>query len=249
MLVEAKAIDKLFALFDRRLEEKGYLAMGGQIIDATVVEAPRQRNSEDEKRDIKAGKVPEEWKDNPHKLAQKDTDARWTLKRGKKPDPAKPKTVEIAVPVFGYKNHISTDVRHGFIRSFAVSDAAAHDGARLRDLVRQNNTASGVWADTAYRSKKNEVYMAKRGLNSKVHHRRNPGKPLSEMQAKANAARSRIRARIEHVCPSEAAHGRVRQDHRHGQGQVQDRHGQSRLQFSALRLAPRAESARLRRNH
>ena len=199
LLVEAKAIDKLFALFDRRLEEKGYLAMGGQIIDATVVEAPRQRNSEDEKRDIKAGKVPEEWKDNPPKLAQKDTDARWTLKRGKKPDPAKPKTVEIAVPVFGYKNHISTDVRHGFIRSFAVSDAAAHDGARLRDLVRQNNTASGVWADTAYRSKKNEVYMAKRGLNSKVHHRRNPGKPLSEMQAKANAARSRIRARIEHV--------------------------------------------------
>ena len=54
LLVEAKAIDKLFALFDRRLEEKGYLAMGGQIIDATLVEAPKQRNSEDEKRGIKA---------------------------------------------------------------------------------------------------------------------------------------------------------------------------------------------------
>jgi len=64
LLVEAKAIDKLFALFDRRLAEKGYLAMGGQIIDATVVEAPRQRNTDDEKRDIKEGKVPEDWKDN-----------------------------------------------------------------------------------------------------------------------------------------------------------------------------------------
>src|SRR5438477_5608528 len=62
LLVEAKAIDKLFALFDRRVEEKGYLAMGGQIIDATIVEAPKQRNNEDEKHDIKEGKVPEEWK-------------------------------------------------------------------------------------------------------------------------------------------------------------------------------------------
>jgi IS5 family transposase len=199
LLVEAKAIDKLFALFDRRLAEKGYLAMGGQIIDATVVEAPRQHNTDEEKRDIKEGKVPGDWKDNPAKLAQKDMDARWTLKRGKKPDPAKPKVVEIAVPVFGYKNHISTDVRHGFIRSFTVSSAAAHDGAKLRDLVRQDNTASGVWADTAYRSRKNEAYMARRGLNSKVHHRRNPGRPLSDVHAKANAARSKIRARIEHV--------------------------------------------------
>jgi IS5 family transposase len=106
--------------------------------------------------------------------------------------------VEIAVPVFGYKNHISTDVRHGFIRSFTVSSAAAHDGAKPRDLVRQDNTASGVWADTAYRSRKNEAYMARRCLNSKVHHRRNPGKPLSEVNAKANAARSKISARIEH---------------------------------------------------
>src|SRR5262249_13225213 len=51
LLVGAKAIDKLFALFDGRLEEKGYLAMGGQIIAATIVEAPKQRNNEDEKRD------------------------------------------------------------------------------------------------------------------------------------------------------------------------------------------------------
>jgi transposase len=76
LLVEAKAIDKLFALFDRRLAEKGYLAMGGQIIDATVVEAPRQHNTDEEKRDIKEGKVPGDWKDNPAKLAQKDMDAR-----------------------------------------------------------------------------------------------------------------------------------------------------------------------------
>lgn len=199
LLIEAGALDKLFDLFDRRLFEKGYLAMGGQIVDATVVEAPRQRNTDDEKRDIKEGKVPEDWQDKPAKLARKDMDARWTLKRGKKPDPAKPGTVEIAVPMFGYKNHIATDAKHGFIRRYAVSHAAAHDGAKLEDLVRQDNTASGVWADTAYRSKKNEAMLARRGLFSRIHHRRNPGKPLSEAQSRANAARSKVRSAIEHV--------------------------------------------------
>jgi IS5 family transposase len=200
LLVEAGALDKLFDLFDRRLAERGYLAMGGQIVDATVVEAPRQRNSDDEKRDIKEGRVPEAWKDEPAKLAQKDMDARWTLKRGKKKE-AKDGTpaLEIVVPAFGYKNHISTDVVHGFIRSFTVTDAAAHDGARLKELVRQDNTASMVWADTAYRSGKNEAMLKKRSLVSRIHHRRAAGKPLSEAKARVNALRSKVRSKIEHV--------------------------------------------------
>lgn len=64
-LVQAKAIDKLFARFDAALTDRGYLAMGGQIIDATVVPAPRQRNTEDEKAAIKQSKVPERWKERP----------------------------------------------------------------------------------------------------------------------------------------------------------------------------------------
>src|SRR5439155_19888687 len=143
--------------FDRRLEDKGYLAMGGQIIDATIVEAPRQRNNEEEKRDIKEGKVPEGWKAKPRKLAQKDMDARWTLKRGRKPDAAKHQGVEIAIPVFGYKNHLGTDVTHGFIRAWTITDAARHDGRQLRALLHKANTASGVWADTAYRSRRNKA--------------------------------------------------------------------------------------------
>ena len=95
------------------------------------------------------------WKANPAKLAQKDRDARWTLKRAKarsaKADGTKAK-VEIAIPVFGYKNHVSIDRAHGFIRRFAVTDAAAHDGARLAAVLDKTNTASDVWADTAYRS-------------------------------------------------------------------------------------------------
>lgn len=60
-LVVAGAIDKMYARFYRHLEKSGYLAMGGQIVDATVVAAPRQRNSNDEKKDLKAGKTPQDW--------------------------------------------------------------------------------------------------------------------------------------------------------------------------------------------
>lgn len=60
-LVKAKAIDKLFARFDAALTDRGYLAMGGQIIDATVVPAPKQRNIDKEKAAIKQGNIPERW--------------------------------------------------------------------------------------------------------------------------------------------------------------------------------------------
>jgi transposase, IS5 family len=77
------AIEVLFQRFDHALRAAGFLAMGGQIVDATIVAAPKQRNTEDEKRTIKHGGIPEEWKAKPAKLAQKDRDARWTVKYSK----------------------------------------------------------------------------------------------------------------------------------------------------------------------
>ena len=195
-LTQGRAIEKLFARFDTYLTKAGYLAMGGQIVDASIVAAPKQRNSDDEKRDIKEGCIPEAWKDKPAKLRQKDRDARWTLKRGRKKEGS---AVEIAVPEFGYKNHINTDRRHGLIRKWALRNAAAHDGHRLTDLLDKTNTASTVWADTAYRSKKNERRIAKAGLFSKVHFKKPKSKSLPNGLAKANAARSKVRAHIEHV--------------------------------------------------
>jgi len=199
-LAEAGAMEGLFARFDAHLKQAGYLAMGGQIIDASIVAAPRQRMTEEEREIVKGGGIPEDWQARPAKLAQKDRDARWTLKRGRRkrrPDGA-PMT-EIAVPVFGYKNHIGTDRRHGFIRKWSVSDAARHDGRELAGLIDRSNTGAEVWADTAYRSRKNEGRIARAGLASKVHFRRAPGKPLPAPRQRANAARSKVRAHVEHV--------------------------------------------------
>ncbi len=95
-------MEKLFARFDKHLTDAGYLAMGGQIVDATIVAAPKQRNSKEEKEDINAGKVLQHWKDKPAKLRQKDRDARWTVKfsKAKVDEEGKVEQRDIAVPAF-----------------------------------------------------------------------------------------------------------------------------------------------------
>lgn len=101
--------------------------------------------------------------------------------------------------MFGYKNHIGIDKAHGLIRTWDATAANAHDGARLLVLVSKDNTASGVWADTAYRSKKNEAFLAKGMFVSNIHQKRLPRRALPEHIARANARRSKVRAHVEHV--------------------------------------------------
>ncbi|GGN63197.1 hypothetical protein GCM10011349_47550 [Novosphingobium indicum] len=176
--------------------------MSGQIVDASLVPAPRQRNTEGEREAINSGKSARDiWPDEPNKAAQKDTDARWTLKVGGKvryradgtPLPM------IALPVFGYKSHISIDRRFGFIRGMAVTSASAADGRLLRQVVSTDNTGSEVWADSAYRSRRNEKWLSDRMLTSRIHRRKPKGKPMAKATARANAAKSSVRAHVEHV--------------------------------------------------
>src|SRR6202171_27397 len=128
-IVDGKpAIEVLFKRFDAALAQAGFLAMGGQIIDATIVAAPKQRNTEAEKKAIKEGRIPEDWKAKPAKLRQKDRDARWTVKFTKaKPAEDGARRVDIAIPAFGYKNHIGIDRAHGLIRTWRATDGARHE--------------------------------------------------------------------------------------------------------------------------
>ena len=107
----------------------------------------------------------------------------------------------IAVPVFGYKSHIGIDRRYGFIRESTVTSASASaaDGRQLRHLVSRENTGSEVWADSAYRSQRNEKWLAERMLTSRIHRRKPVGRPMPRHTARANARKSSIRAAVEHV--------------------------------------------------
>jgi IS5 family transposase len=201
-LTRAGAVERLFARFDRVLREAGYLAMGGQIVDATVIQARRPRRTRSEKATIKDGGVPSGW--SRAKRAQMDTEGRWTLKRGRKrsaelSEPHERTRSELVIPVFGYKNHLGIDRRHGFIRSFAVTDAARHDGRQLGRLLDPHNTASDVWADTAYRSAANVALLARRGLVPHLQRPKPRGRPMPPHITRGNVSRARVRVAIEHV--------------------------------------------------
>jgi transposase, IS5 family len=197
-LKKANAVDVLFRRFDEALRASGYLAMGGQIIDAAIVAAPKHTG--EEKNAIKQGRIPDGWKDKPAKLRQKDRDARWTIKYTKaKPEESGVPKVDLAIPAFGYKNHVSIDRHHGLIRKWTASNAAAFDGARLIDVLDKGNTANAVWADTAYRSQKNEEMLAKRGFVSRIHRKKPKGRPMPERMRIANGRKSKVRSAVEHV--------------------------------------------------
>ena len=132
----AGVVEALFERFDRVLRDGGFLAMGGQVVDASIVRVPARRNRRGENEAVKSGEVPGGWKDKPHQRAQKDMDARWTKKHGKSH--------------FGYKNHVSVDRRHKLLRRYDVTDAAVHDSQIIDEILDTDNTASGVWADSAY---------------------------------------------------------------------------------------------------
>ena len=108
-LTTAGAIKRLFEQFDAMLRQAGYIAMSGQIVDASLVAAPRQRNTDDEKKAIKEGRIPSNWKAKPAKLRHKDRDGRWTVKftKAKLREDGSTPPVDLAIPLFGYQNHVS----------------------------------------------------------------------------------------------------------------------------------------------
>jgi len=202
-LVTAGAMEELFVQFDRALTERGYFALGGQLIDASIIEAPRQRLTVEEKRQIRSGERPD-WP--AAKARHKDIEARWTVKRGrvkKKLGPTLESRKQLAegllIPAFGYKSHINTDRRHRLIRKFKVTHAAAHDGTKLPELLNPEAFDSRVWADTAYRSKANEAALEAAGRRSMIHFKKPKDRPMPGPHRRANRVRSTIRSAIEHV--------------------------------------------------
>ena len=184
-LIEQDLIERLFKQFNRYLDEQGYVARKGQIIDATIVPVPQQRNSREENQAIKAGELPEGWQQQPNKLCQKDVQARWTKKHNNS--------------YYGYKNHVDIDNQHKLIRRYHTTDAAVHDNQVLGELIDPANTGADVWADSAYRSQTKERELQNKGYRSRSHHKGKRNKRLSEHKQAVNQKRSRIRARVEHV--------------------------------------------------
>src|SRR5437660_4879683 len=166
-LAEAGLIDRLFARFGQHLEAAGYIARGGQIIDATIVSVPKQRNTKEENEAIKAGKTPEGWEKQPAKNAQKDTDARWTKRNNES--------------FYGYKNHVGVDKAYKLIRKWDATDAAVHDSQKLDDVLDLSNSWS-ISPAFANASRNSQIVVAS-----------GTGSSSSRSRKRINDIRSRIR--------------------------------------------------------
>lgn len=179
-------VRKLFERMNRQLEQRGIIANNGQIVDASFVEAPRQRNSREENEAIKAGETPAEWQKNPHKLCQKDTQARWARK-GEETH-------------YGYKSHVLCDRASKLITSYEVTDAAVHDSVPLGKLTSGGRCrGQALYGDSAYRSANIEKTLRRRKIESQIHEKGYRNAPLTKRQITRNARKSRTRARVEHV--------------------------------------------------
>jgi transposase, IS5 family len=185
-LMKSGAIDELWQSLLTLLDNARVLGSAGKIVDASFVEVPRQRNDKDDNDHIKTtGQAPEEWKDKPNKLAQKDVDARWTIKNKDRH--------------YGYKNHVIADSETKLITGYIVTDASVHDSQAMEKLLTDKEEGQEVYADSAYTGESLEkVYEAKKVI-PKINEKGYRNKPLTEEQKASNKIKSKIRVRVEHI--------------------------------------------------
>lgn len=176
----------LFGLFLGELERLGLVVNEGKIVDASFVEVPRQRNSREDNKKVKEGEVPEEWKENPHKLAQKDVCARWTKKNG--------------TSFYGYKNHLKTCNKSKIITKYTVTDASVHDSQAMEGLLDwERDLGEDLYGDSAYTGEKQETAIAKNGMTGQICEKGHRNAPLTGAQKVLNKEKSKTRVRVEHI--------------------------------------------------
>ncbi|RAV97560.1 IS5 family transposase [Pseudochryseolinea flava] len=184
-LTKANLVEKLFILLDKTLDKRGVILHKGKMVDASIVEVPIQRNSRDENNELKNGSIPEEWKENSAKLSQKDTDAKWSIQKGKS--------------YYGYKNHIKADVKTKLITTYEVTPANVLEGDVLPFLISKKDRGQKLYGDKAYYQKDNEELLASEGIISRIHVKAYRYQKLTKKQESDNKIKSKTRARVEHI--------------------------------------------------
>lgn len=175
----------LFELFLNKLNEDGLLAKEGKMVDATFVSVPIQRNTREENKEIKAGKTPTSFSENKNKLAQKDTDARWTKKNN--------------TSHFGYKNHIKAETKRKFITDYVVTDATPHDSTQACQLLSEADRRQDFYADSAYQTPEIKAKLEALEMQEHITEKGHRNHPLTEGQKQTNRKKSKTRSRVEHI--------------------------------------------------
>jgi len=208
-LKETGKYDDLFQALSEALENVGLEYSKCGIVDATFVDAPRNRNLSKEQREaLKAhaknpeselpfeidkeliyeleSHLPGSERTMSNRLRQTDTDARWA-KKGEEVH-------------FGYKDHVVIDSQTKLIIAHEVTPANVNDSEKLPDVVPENTES--VYDDAGYVGE--EIDRKLRVKCPNIEHftakRAQRNKPLTKEQKEYNCEIvARVRARVEHV--------------------------------------------------
>ena len=210
--------------FDGFLKDKGYLAMGGQIIDATIVSAPKQHNSREENETIKEGETPEDWKQQAGQEPPEgqgralDEEERTLVFRLQEPYRRR-SPAQIRAPLRGERR-----------------ERARQSKVRRRSRCEQHGFGRVGRQRLSQRGDRGKA-RGECGLKSRIHRRRHRNRKLSEAQKAANTTRSKVRARVEHVFGDQKNGMGAEIVRTIGpRGAVQDRNDEPRLQHAPPRL-------------
>jgi len=187
----SEGVRQLFDSFKDHLSTLGVVSKPGKIIDATFVEAPRQRNSREENAQIKVGERPASFDENPNRGEQKDTDARWAKKNDE--------------THFGYKDHIKVSAVSNLIEDYTTTPASCHDSIEAPKLTQEGD--GDLFADSAYQGEPIARDLASKNITSFIHEKGTRDHPLTEVQKSTNTIKSSVRVYVEHVFGWLTQHG------------------------------------------
>ena len=118
-----------------------------------------------------------------HKKAQKDVDARWATKNKERH--------------YGYKNHVKIDKKSKIITKYRTTSAEVHDSQELKSLIEKKKDKR-LYGDSAYTGEEVQSCIPQT-IQNRIHEKGYRNRPLTKTQERANRAKSKIRARVEHV--------------------------------------------------
>jgi IS5 family transposase len=180
MLSKSKVGKDIFDQFFLAILEKGYVTRVGSIVDASFIEAPKRKNTKEQRESLKKGEVPKEWADaeHPQKLMQRDTDATWT-KKGNEAH-------------FGYKDNVKVDLDSKIIVDYEVTVSSTSDVKAAEGIFDENDQVA--YGDAAYPS-----LELPEGVKNQISEKGARNRPLTEEQKARNTEKAKKRCRVEHV--------------------------------------------------
>ena len=110
-------------------------------------------------------------------------DARWATKN--------------KVRHYGYKDHIKIDKKSKIITKYQVTSASVHDSQELKNLIDVKKDKV-IYGDSAFSGKDIQKCIPKY-IKNRIHEKGYRNRPLTKTQKRNNKAKSKIRARVEHI--------------------------------------------------